>query len=132
MAGINNPIEKLILNYPRLLKVEGLADVVKKMIGSFQYPLNYSGQKWHQLGMGKNRNGEARAVFMSLLIELIKWHAGKKKKTPTIKYMNKIFRRGRCPELGYFISRLQLFDSSYNQLLVLAGCSLNRKYFKAS
>lgn len=128
MAANANSVEKLILSYPQLLKIEGLSEVVRNRIGHFQYPIDYISQKWHKLGKGSSV--ELRAVFMSLVIELIKWHAAKKKRTPTIRYMNKIFKKGHCPELGYLIRKLKIFESSYNELLILSRCDLNRKYFK--
>lgn len=120
------PLEKLFYFYPRLMKINGMVDVIKGVSAAHQMALeNINRRQWREL---KNDN-ELKSALELIIIEFFK-----KQKTacPKLKEIDGIFEKSGCKTLSYFLYKIGLFEKSYNKILILANIPLNRKYFKKS
>lgn len=118
------PLETLLLHYPQLLRIEGLDDIVKTVLPSFQTPLSFKNKtKWSELL--KQKNLKLRATFEFLIVEIAKRFQKLHGRSPGLDDINHILMRADCVGLNHLIEG-GLFDGSFNVVLIRAGLKINR------
>jgi hypothetical protein len=122
----NDPVQKLLYFYPKLMKINGMFDVASSLSLSYQMTLSgINRKKWIQL----KKDNELKSALELIIIEFFK---KQKKACPKLKEVDNVFENCDCKSLSYFLYKIGLFEKSYNKILILANLPLNRKFFKNS
>lgn len=117
-------MERVFALYPMLRNIKEFEQVLRIILPFQQLYIPFHLKKpWSAL----KQERELSWVLEIFIIELLKLHGEKLKRTPTIEEMDKVFQKANCCTLSYLISSIGLFEGTYQKLLIQAGLTPNHK-----